>query len=218
MKAGFTPGFRVDPFPRSPPKEVCAAKPGLCAPFLVAHCEWGGYKVSMSDPSSPSRKEPQRPGVTQAILDWHAAVPDDRMAHLVRDARRGLGRCLQMRLAEHGVASGHWTFLRILWIRDGLTQKELSDLAGVMEPTTFSAVKAMEEMGLIERRQLAGNRKNMHVFLTPSGRALQKKLVPLAEEVNRLSVQGLPEKTVALMREALLTVIENLAAEEAAQA
>lgn len=47
--------------------------------------------------------------------------------------------------------SGHWTLLRILWIKDGLTQKELSDLAWVMEPTIFSAVKAMEGMGLIER-------------------------------------------------------------------
>ena len=70
-------------------------------------------------------------------------------------------------------------------------------------------------MGLIERRQLAGNRKNMHVFLTPAGRALQKKLVPLAEEVNHISVQGLPEKTVATLRKALLSMIENLAAEEA---
>ncbi len=103
---------------------------------------------------------------------------------------------------------------RILWTRDGLTQKELSDLAGVMEPTTFSAVKAMEQMGLIERRQLAGNRKNMHVFLTPAGRALQKKLVPLAEEVNHASVRGLSDKTVAILRKALITMIENLAQED----
>ena len=53
----------------------------------------------MSDPLKHQRVEPPRPGVTKAILDWHAAVPDDRLAHLVRDARRGLGRCLQMRLA-----------------------------------------------------------------------------------------------------------------------
>jgi DNA-binding MarR family transcriptional regulator len=77
-------------------------------------------------------------------------------------------------------------------------------------------VKAMEQMGLIARRQLEGNRKNMHVFLTPAGRALQDKLVPLAEEVNRLSVRGLPDETVALMRQSLLAVIENLAAEDAA--
>ncbi len=124
-------------------------------------------------------------------------------------------RALQLRLSVHGVSFGHWTFLRILWIKDGLTQKELSDLAGVMEPTTFSAVKAMEGMGLIERRQMSGNRKNMHVFLTVSGRALQKDLVPLAEEVNRISVEGISEASIGELRNTLLTMIENLVKAEA---
>jgi DNA-binding MarR family transcriptional regulator len=151
----------------------------------------------------------------QLLHHWREAVPDDRLAHLVRDVARAQQRALQQRLTAHGVSFGHWTFLRILWTRDGLTQKELSELAGVMEPTTFSAVKAMEQMGLIERRQLAGNRKNMHVFLTREGRALEKKLVPLAEEVNHISVRGMTDKTVATLRRALVAMIENLAAEEA---
>ncbi|MFD0668965.1 MarR family winged helix-turn-helix transcriptional regulator [Ramlibacter sp. MAHUQ-53] len=150
----------------------------------------------------------------QLLQHWRESVPDDRLAHLIRDVARAQMRALQQRLTPFGVSFGHWTFLRILWIRDGLTQKELSDLAGVMEPTTFSAVKAMEQMGLIERRQLAGNRKNMHVFLTAAGRALEKRLVPLAEEVNHISVRGIPDKTVATLRKSLLAMIENLAAEE----
>lgn len=148
------------------------------------------------------------------LRHWREAVPNDRLAHLIRDVARAQMRALQQRLSAHGVSFGHWTFLRILWIKDGLTQRELSDLAGVMEPTTFSAVRAMEGMGLIERRRLPGNRKNVHVFLTPQGRALQGVLVPLAEEVNRISVAGLPEKSVATVRKCLLAMIENLAADE----
>lgn len=148
------------------------------------------------------------------LRHWREAVPNDRLAHLIRDVARAQMRALQQRLGTYGVSFGHWTFLRILWIKDGLTQRELSELAGVMEPTTFSAVRAMEGMGLIERRQLPGNRKNIHVFLTPQGQALQKVLVPLAEEVNRVSVAGLPEKSVAMVRKCLLAMIENLAADE----
>jgi DNA-binding MarR family transcriptional regulator len=148
------------------------------------------------------------------LRHWREAVPQDRLAHLIRDVARAQMRALQVKLAAHGVSFGHWTFLRILWIQDGLTQRELSDLAGVMEPTTFSAVKAMEAMGLIERRQLAGNRKNMHVFLLPAGRLLEKVLVPLAEDVNQTSVRGIPDRSVAIIRKGLLSMIENLAAEE----
>jgi DNA-binding MarR family transcriptional regulator len=152
---------------------------------------------------------------TQEILHhWREAVPNDRLAHLVKDATRALVRALQMQLAEHQVSFGHWTFLRILWEHDGLTQRELSMQAGVMEPTTFSALKAMEQLGYVERRQLPENRKNIYVFLTPKGRALKEKLVPLAEEVNRVAVTGLNPADVAKTRQLLLAVIENLARDE----
>jgi DNA-binding MarR family transcriptional regulator len=85
---------------------------------------------------------------------------------------------------------GHWTFLRILWEADGLTQRELSEQAGVMEPTTFSALKAMERLGYVVRRKRGGDRKKVYVFLTPKGRQLRHRLVPLAEEVNRIAVRG----------------------------
>lgn len=68
----------------------------------------------------------------EMLCHWHDAIPNDRLAHLAKDATRAL----QMRLAEHAVSFGHWTFLRILWETDGLTQRELSVQVGVMKPTT----------------------------------------------------------------------------------
>ena len=152
--------------------------------------------------------------IQHLLKHWRDSIPEDRLAHLVRDVARAQMKALQQRLVPHEVSFGHWTFLRILWTQDGLTQKELSDLAGVMEPTTYSAVKAMESLGFIERRQLLGNRKNMHVFLTPLGKSLEKKLVPLAEEVNAISLQGISDKNVVLLRKCLLSIIENLATDE----
>jgi len=122
-------------------------------------------------------------------------------------------RALQPRLAGHGVSFGHWTFLRILWERDGLTQRELSEEAGVMEPSTFAAIKAMEELGYVKRRRLPENRKNIYVHLTPKGRALRKKLVPLAERVNEIGLRGLSARDRATARRALVAIIDNLAAD-----
>lgn len=153
---------------------------------------------------------------TQSILrHWQEAVPNDRLAHLVKDATRALLRALQTRLAAHGVSIGHWTFLRILWERDGVTQRELSERAGVMEPTTFSAIQAMARLGYVTRRHKPDNRKNVYVFLTPKGRALKRKLVPLAEAVNKVGAHRIPAADVAITRRVLLAVIENLAREEA---
>ncbi len=153
--------------------------------------------------------------VTQAILrHWREAVPNDRLAHLVRDVARGLTRALQMRLTEHSVSFGYWAFLRILWETDGITQRELSERAGLMEPTTFSALKAMEKLGYIARKQMPKSRKKIYVFLTPKGRSLKKALVPLAEEVNEIAVRAVPFADIATTRQTLLIMIQNLAQDE----
>lgn len=134
----------------------------------------------------------------------------ERIAHVVREAARAFVRALTLRLAEHGVSFGHWAFLRILWERDGLTQRELSEMAGVMEPTTFAALKAMEELGYVERRQVPENRKNVYVHLTVQGRALEKKLVPLAEDVNKVATRGVKAGELATTRRVLLAMLDNL--------
>jgi DNA-binding MarR family transcriptional regulator len=119
-------------------------------------------------------------------------------------------RALQWRLAAHGVSFGHWTFLRILWARDGLTQRELSDEAGVTAPTTVAAIRAMEKLGYVTRSQTSENRKNVYVHLTPKGRALRAKLVPLAEEVNEIGLRGVSGEERAATQRTLLAIIENM--------
>ncbi len=151
------------------------------------------------------------------LTHWRDAVPNDRLAHLIRDAAKGLMRALQLRLAEHGVSFGHWVFLRILWETDGLTQSELSEQAGVMEPTTFAALKAMERLGYIARKRYVSNRKKVFIHLTPKGRALKVKLVPLALEANEVAVRGVSGADVATTRKTILRMIQNLAEDEAGQ-
>jgi DNA-binding MarR family transcriptional regulator len=152
---------------------------------------------------------------TQAILEhWRESAPRDRLAHLVRDAARGFTRGLQLRLSRHAISFGHWVFLRILWEGDGLTQRDLSVMAGLMEPTTHSAILRMEELGYVERRRRPGNRKKIFVFLTEEGRALKSALVPLAEEVNAVAVQGVSRADIEATRRTLLAIIQNMADDE----
>ena len=151
----------------------------------------------------------------RVLQHWHDAVPNDRIAHLVKDTTRAFLRSLQVRLAERDVLLGHWTFLRILWERDGLTKRELSIEAGVAEPTTLVALRAMEALGYVTLEQRPDNRKNVYVFLTARGRKLKGTLVPLAEEVNAIALQGLSGRDVETVRRALLAMIDNLARDPA---
>lgn len=147
----------------------------------------------------------------RVLRHWREEVPDDRLAHLVRDAARVLTKSLQLRLADHDVSFGHWAFLRVLWVTEGLTQRELSEQAGLMEPTTFTALKAMESQGLIERRFQNGNRKKIHIYLTLKGRDLKHVLIPIAEELNEVAFRGLSKNELDIIQHALLGVVQNLA-------
>ncbi|HWZ71510.1 MAG TPA: MarR family transcriptional regulator [Casimicrobiaceae bacterium] len=171
-------------------------------------------RSEVSARAAPERRAAAAGDTQRLLRHWRDAVPNDRMAHLVKDATRALVRSLQTRLAKHEVSFGHWTFLRILWEKDGLTQRELSREAGVMEPTTFAALRAMESRGYIVRRQLAGNRRKVHIFLTARGRSLKRTLVPLAEAVNRIAVRGVTSADIAATRRTLMTMLVNLARDE----
>jgi MarR family transcriptional regulator, organic hydroperoxide resistance regulator len=169
----------------------------------------------MKRATGAARKRIADDDAQRILRHWYDAVPDDRMAHLVKDATRALVKALQRRLAVHGVPFGHWAFLRILWETDGMTQRDLSREAGVMEPTTFAALKTMEARGYIARRRLAGNRRKVHIFLTAKGKGLKRTLVPLAEEVNRVAIRGVCSADTTATRRTLLSILENLARDEA---
>jgi DNA-binding MarR family transcriptional regulator len=151
---------------------------------------------------------------TEIILShWKNGVPDDRIAHLIKDATRALVRSLQNELKKYGVPFSQWAILRVLWTQDGLSQRELSSMAGTMESTTANVVRQMETKGYILRRHLGKNKRKRHVFLTLKGRKLEKKLVPLAEEVNKKARKNIAQEEIKLLRNCLLTMIENLGPE-----
>jgi len=144
-------------------------------------------------------------------------LPDyshERIAHLTRLAARRFSRSLLIRLAQHDITFGHWVFLRILWAEDGLSQRRLSELANLTEPTTHTALAKLEQLGYLERRNLDGNRRRQHAFLTPAGRALRETLEPMAIEVNDISLQGISEAEREGLRRILTQIIANLEEDE----
>ena len=142
------------------------------------------------------------------------AEPNERMAHLVKLSFRGLSRGLQVRLRKHAILYGHWTLLRILWRVDGMTQRQLSEQAGVTEPTAFGALQAMEKLGFVTRQKMPDNGKQIRIFLTSKGAALKNVIEPLAEQVNAIALAGISTENLAVTRRTLLRLIENLVADE----
>jgi DNA-binding MarR family transcriptional regulator len=161
------------------------------------------HLIVMSPPENNKDRE-------AIAADWRGVLNDERLAHLVKTAFRCTSSSLSRRLKQHDVLYSHWTLLRILWRGDGLTQRQLSEQAGVTEPSTITALKGMEALGYVFRLKVPGNKKNNRVFLTPKGVALRSAIVVCAEEVNAIACHGVSVEDLATTRRTLLAVIDNL--------
>src|SRR5690242_5514293 len=129
--------------------------------------------------------------------------PSRSVGYLVRQTHRALTRALQARIAPRGVNIGMWFFLRALWQEDGISQRELSQRVGMMEPTTATALTSMERKGYVRRIRNRTDRRIVNVFLTERGRALRRELLPLAAEVNEVALRGTTISEAAQLRQVL---------------
>lgn len=136
--------------------------------------------------------------------------PEESVGFLVRDTHRAFSKVLGTAIADAGVTVGMWFFLRSLWEEDGLTQRELSRRIGMTEPTTVSAIDTMEKRGFVTRRVDRADRRRRLIYLTESGRALKRALLPLAYDVNVAAVGSLTEDEVATLRALLSRLKANL--------
>jgi DNA-binding MarR family transcriptional regulator len=149
-----------------------------------------------------------------------AAAPEDdvlptsrSVGYLVRQTHRAFTRALQARIAPHGVSIGMWYFLRVLWQEDGISQRELSQRVGMMEPTTASALNNMERKGFVRRLRNRADRRVVNVFLTERGSALRRELLPLAAAVNEVALRGVSAEDVGKLRAVLAKLQAGLDAD-----
>lgn len=146
---------------------------------------------------------PARPRLARGI--------DDSLGFLICDTARFVKRTLYARLARYGIPGASWFPLRILWRSDGLTQRELSETLGLMEPSVLATVRSMERLGLVIRVRDGVDQRKVRAYLTPRAYELETDLMALAEEVNATMVGALSRADLAATMEGLRTIRRQLA-------
>ena len=136
--------------------------------------------------------------------------PQTSSGYLVRDAHRAFQRLLERRIAAYGVSRGQWYFLRVLWITDGLSQRELSARVGMMEPTTVIALRSMERAGLIRRVRGDDDRRKVRVYLSAKAKRLRNELLTVARGITDAAEEGIAQRDLASFRRMIARMTTNL--------
>jgi DNA-binding MarR family transcriptional regulator len=92
----------------------------------------------------------------------------------------------------------------------GQRQIDLAGLTSIEPSTTSRVVTRLVRNGLVIRSRSKISNREVLVQLTAKGRALVRKLIPVAIALERSAAAGLPANELALVKQALRKVYGNL--------
>jgi DNA-binding MarR family transcriptional regulator len=135
---------------------------------------------------------------------------NEAVGFLLEDAARLMTQAFSKRLAPHGIALGVFPFLRALREQDGITQTELADRLGRTSPTAVTAIRQMEQDGLIRRVADRKDKRKAYVYLTTKGRALYTRAIPDTEAHMKRCLAGFTQEEREMFKRFLRQFRANL--------
>ena len=125
---------------------------------------------------------------------------------------------IQKRLLERvkvsGLTLGQPKVLDYLKSHDGASQKEIAAGCFIEAGSLTSILNRMEEKGIIERRMLNGNRRSYYIFLTESGKKLQKLVEQGFSKIEKEVWDGISDIERDAFMKTFLKINENLSKQE----
>jgi DNA-binding MarR family transcriptional regulator len=122
-----------------------------------------------------------------------------RIATSFGDEVRPLGATLQM-----------WRVLAALRAKDGRRMSDLADTTSIEVSTLTRLVDGMERKGLVIRRRDGRDARVVTLDVTPAGRGLTRKILPIAERYEKVALRGFTTGEAARLKTALRRLFDNM--------
>jgi DNA-binding MarR family transcriptional regulator len=146
-------------------------------------------------------------------------MPDDELSigYLLHWGARLSRRLVDRRLKALGLSSAHLPVINALGNHEALSQKALTEICAIEQPTMAATLARMERDRLIERQPDPRDKRSALFSLTPQTRRKIGAIRRAVAEVNEDALRGLPENRRREFRRQLHTMIaamEKLSAGE----
>jgi homoprotocatechuate degradation regulator HpaR len=84
--------------------------------------------------------------------------------------------------SEFGLTEQQWRVLRVLWQHEQIAFRELADLTLIPPPSLVGVVDRLTKSGLASRRRSDTDRRNVFVYATSKGQALEAEVRPRVDK------------------------------------
>ena len=97
--------------------------------------------------------------------------------------------------SEFGLTEQQWRVLRVLWQHEQIAFRELADLTLIPPPSLVGVVDRLTSSGLASRRRSDTDRRNVFVYATGKGMALESDVRPRVDKAYAELRRSVDEKT-----------------------
>ncbi len=113
-------------------------------------------------------------------------------------------------LARRNLSIAMWRVLAALSNGGEQRQIDLADMTSIDASTLSRLVTRLVKMGLVTRSRSATSNREVVVGLSPKGRALVRRLIPPALQLQDDALEGLSERELATVKRALRKMHQNM--------
>lgn len=117
-------------------------------------------------------------------------------------------------LSETGIHPKQIPLMMLLNDREGMSQKEISEVMRISPPTVAVSMKRLEKAGLVERKADEEDQRRIRIYLTGKGKDLIEKARECIEENEKKVFRGFSESELCLMKRFFDQMIRNLGGDE----
>jgi DNA-binding MarR family transcriptional regulator len=136
---------------------------------------------------------------------------DDYLPYLVNRVGAALvARYTRDALAAHGLGIDMWRVLAALSDHGGQRQVDLAGATSIEASSVSRIVTRLVRLSLVTRSRSRTSSREVVVALSPKGRALVRKLIPVAFRLEQAAIVGVSAKDAGQVKRVLARIHRNL--------
>lgn len=116
----------------------------------------------------------------------------------------------RLREAALPVTKEQWSVLAVLWKHDGVTQQYLADTTFRDRAGITRLLDNLQKEGLVERRPDKEDRRTNCVYLTVKGKAAEKEVVKILDEVVNAVTVNVSDEDIERLRGIFDQINDNI--------
>jgi DNA-binding MarR family transcriptional regulator len=116
----------------------------------------------------------------------------------------------EFQAAGYDLTTEQWALLARLWEQEGINQNQLAEKALKDRHNITRILNRLEKQGHIERRPDENDKRAYRLYLTETGRAVQKKLTPVVLKHIGTMLKGINAEDQQAFHKIIKQIVDNL--------